>query len=80
MYQDVRERVSNIIGQIYLLKSNQLGDTSEVIGLDRYNNLADYCDSLLIALTQEYGIDRTNEIITLANEIYEENKRMREEE
>lgn len=66
------ERIQSIVGMIHLLKSNQIGDTTEVIGMDRYTALSDYCDSVITVLANEYGIDRTNEIIEMANKRCEE--------
>ena len=68
----MEERIQTIVGLIYLLKSNQIGDTTDVIGLDRYTALSDYCDSVITVLANEYGIDRTNEIIEMANKRCEE--------
>lgn len=68
----MEERIQTIVGMIYLLKSNQIGDTTDVIGLDRYIALSDYCDSVITVLANEYGIDRTNEIIEMANKRCEE--------
>lgn len=68
----MEERIQTILGMIHLLVSNQIGDTTEVIGMDRYIALGDYCDSLITVLANEYGIDRTNEIIEMANKRCEE--------
>lgn len=68
----MEERIQTIVGMIYLLKSNQIGDVTDVIGMDRYTALSDYCDSVITVLANEYGIDRTNEIIEMANKRCEE--------
>ena len=68
----MEERIQTIIGMIHLLLSNQIGDSTEVIGMDRYTELSDYCDSVITVLANEYGIDRTNEIIEMANKRCEE--------
>lgn len=70
---ELRDRIDTIIGIIHLLKSNQIGDTTEVIGLDKYNELSNYTESLLVVLCLEYGIERTNKIIEKANQFMNEN-------
>ena len=70
---ELRDRIDYITKIIHSLKSNQIGDTTEVIGLDRYNKLGNYTESLLAVLCQEYGIERTNEIIVKANQFMREN-------
>lgn len=66
------ERLQTILGMIHLVMSNQIGDTTEVIDINRYYKLGDFVDSVLTIIVQEYGIDKANEIIDLANKRCEE--------
>lgn len=69
---NIDERLQTILGIIELLKSNQIVESTEVIDIERYYKLSDYCDSLITVIANEYGIDKTNEIIMLANKRCEE--------
>lgn len=66
------ERLQTILGMIELLKSNQIVESTEMIDMERYIKLGDYCDSLITVVANEYGIDKTNELIQLANKRCEE--------
>lgn len=68
----MEERLQTILGMIELLKSNQIVESTEMIDMERYIKLGDYCDSLITVVANEYGIDKTNELIKLANKRCEE--------
>jgi hypothetical protein len=55
----MEERLQTILGIIELLKSN-------------HTKLGDFTDSVLTVIYQQYGMDKTNEIISLANKRCEE--------
>jgi hypothetical protein len=63
----MEESLQTILGMIELLKSNQIIESTEMIDMERYIKLGDYCDSLVTVVANEYGIDKTNELIELAN-------------
>lgn len=66
------ERLQTILGMIELLKSNQIIESTEMIDMERYIKLGDFTDSVLTVICLQYGIDKANEIIQLANKRCEE--------
>lgn len=68
----MEERLQTILGIIELLKSNQIVESTEMIDMERYVKLGDFTDSVLTIIYQQYGMDKANEIISLANKRCEE--------